>query len=171
MKNNFCLLARFSFFLLAVFGFSTNASAEIVVGQSAPLSGSNADFGNDIRAGAMAYFRKANEAGGVAGQKIKLLTLDDKNDTKLSGENTRKLVNDDNVVALFGYASSTLSMPAMPLVAEKHVPFFAPFTGADVIRKQSEYVYTVRVSYTEEIDKLVGFWRVRRHARCRAALR
>ena len=90
MKNNFCLLARFSFFLLAVFGFSANASAEIVVGQSAPLSGSNADFGNDIRAGAMAYFRKANEAGGVAGQKIKLLTLDDKNDTKLSGENTKK---------------------------------------------------------------------------------
>lgn len=158
MKNNFCMPARFFFLLLAVFGFSANASAEIVVGQSAPLSGSNADFGNDIRAGAMAYFRKANEAGGVAGQKIKLLTLDDKNDTKLSGENTKKLVNDDNVVALFGYASSTLSMPAMPLVAEKHVPFFAPFTGADVIRKQSEYVYTVRVSYTEEIDKLVGFW-------------
>ena len=158
MKNNFRLIARFCFLFLAVFGLATHASAEIVVGQSAPLSGSNADFGNDIRAGAMAYFRKINEAGGVAGQKIKLLTLDDKNDTKLSGENTKKLVNDDNVVALFGYASSTLSMPAMPLVAEKHVPFFAPFTGADVIRKQSEYVYTVRVSYTEEIDKLVGFW-------------
>jgi ABC-type branched-subunit amino acid transport system substrate-binding protein len=49
-------------------------------------------------------------------------------------------------------------MPAMPMVVERRIPFFAPFTGADVIRKQSDYVYTIRVSYSEEIDKLVGFW-------------
>ncbi|HEX9391355.1 MAG TPA: ABC transporter substrate-binding protein [Usitatibacteraceae bacterium] len=158
MKNHLHSIARGAVFVAALFGLALNVSAEIVVGQSAPLSGSNADFGNDIRAGAMAYFRKVNEAGGVAGQKIKLVTLDDKNDAKLAGENTKKLLSDDSVVALFGYASSTLSMPAMPFVTEKHVPFFAPFTGADVIRKQSEYVFTIRVSYTEEIDKLVGFW-------------
>jgi branched-chain amino acid transport system substrate-binding protein len=151
-------------FYLAVILFSgvmlraAGVHADIVIGQSAPLSGSNADFGNDIRAGAMAYFRKVNEAGGIGGQKIKLVTLDDKNDAALSGANTRKLVADEAVVALFGYASSTLSMPAMPAVAESRIPFFAPFTGADVIRKQNEYVYTIRVSYSEEIDKLVGFW-------------
>lgn len=158
MRKTLASLACTCVAAAATFAIAGSVSAEIVVGQSAPLSGSNADFGNDIRAGAMAYFRKVNDAGGVAGQKIKLLTLDDKNDTKLSGENTKKLVNEEEVVALFGYASSTLSMPAMPLVTEKRVPFFAPFTGADVIRKQSDYVYTVRVSYTEEIDKLVGFW-------------
>ena len=38
--------------LAAIPGFA----AEIVVGQSAPLSGSNADLGNDIRNGALAYF-------------------------------------------------------------------------------------------------------------------
>src|SRR5258706_1042560 len=158
MKNHLHSIARGAVFVAALSCLAFNVSTEIVVGQSAPLSGSNADFGNDIRAGAMAYFRKVNEAGGVAGQKIKLVTLDDKNDAKLAGENTKKLLSDDSVVALFGYASSTLSMPAMPFVTEKHVPFFAPFTGADVIRKQSEYVFTIRVSYTEEIDKLVGFW-------------
>jgi ABC-type branched-subunit amino acid transport system substrate-binding protein len=62
------------------------------------------------------------------------------------------------VVALFGYASSTLSIPAMPVVKEKRVPFFAPFTGADTIRKQNDYVYTVRATYADEIDKIVNFW-------------
>src|SRR2546423_12359251 len=102
------------------------SASAIVVGQSAPLSGSNAELGNDIRNGALAYFKKVNDAGGLPQGKIRLVSLDDKNQTKLSEENTRKLVHEENVVALFGYASSTLSIPAMPTVMDKKVPFFAP---------------------------------------------
>ncbi|GAB3655295.1 ABC transporter substrate-binding protein [Ramlibacter alkalitolerans] len=131
---------------------------EIIVGQSAPLTGGNAELGNDIRNGALAYFHKVNEAGGIAGAKIKLVTLDDHNETKLSAENAKKLVEENNAVALFGFASSTLSIPAMPQVVEHKVPFFAPFTGADTIRKQNEYVYTVRATYADEIGKIINFW-------------
>jgi ABC-type branched-subunit amino acid transport system substrate-binding protein len=131
---------------------------DIVVGQSAPLTGGNAELGNDIRNGALAYFKKVNDAGGLPGGKLKLVTLDDRNETKLSAENTAKLVTENNVVALFGYASSTLSVPAMPVVAEHRVPFFAPFTGADTIRKQNDYVYTVRSTYADEIQKIINFW-------------
>lgn len=143
---------------MLLFLAATAGASEIVIGQSAPLTGGNADLGKDIRNGALAYFKKVNDAGGVHGSKIKLITLDDKNETKLSGENTRKLVDEDNVVALFGYASSTLSIPAMPLVATKRVPFFAPFTGAETIRKQNDFVYTVRATYADEIEKIVNFW-------------
>ncbi len=138
--------------------FSTIATAEIIVGQSAPLTGGNAELGLDIRNGAFAYFKKVNDAGGVDGHKIKLVTLDDKNDAKASGENTKKLIAEEGAVALFGYASSTLSIPAMPAVKEARVPFFAPFTGADTIRKQNDYVYTVRATYADEIEKIVNFW-------------
>lgn len=65
-----------------------SAHAEIVVGQSAPLTGGNAELGNDIRNGALAYFRKVNDAGGLAQGRIRLVSLDDKNQTKLSEENT-----------------------------------------------------------------------------------
>jgi len=131
---------------------------DIVIGQSAPLTGSNAEFGNDIRNGALAYFQKVNDAGGLPQGRIKLVTLDDRNDPKLSAENTQKLVHEHQAVALFGYASSTLSIPAMPAVVESKLPFFAPFTGADAIRKQNEYVYTVRATYEDEIGKIVNFW-------------
>jgi branched-chain amino acid transport system substrate-binding protein len=131
---------------------------DLVIGQSAPLSGSNAELGNDIRSGALAYLKKVNDAGGVAGAKLRLVTLDDRNDTRLSAENTQKLLEEHKAVALFGYASSTLSIPAMPAVVEHKVPFFAPFTGADTIRKQNEYVYTVRATYADEIGKIINFW-------------
>jgi ABC-type branched-subunit amino acid transport system substrate-binding protein len=133
-------------------------AADIVVGQSAPLTGGNADLGNDIRNGALAYFQKVNDAGGLPQGRIKLVTLDDHNDAAVAAENTKKLLGDDNAVALFGYASSTLSLPSMPQVVENKVPFFAPFTGADVIRQQNEYVYTVRSSYADEIHKIIDFW-------------
>jgi branched-chain amino acid transport system substrate-binding protein len=131
---------------------------DIVIGQSAPLTGANAELGNDIRNGALAYLKKVNDAGGIGGAKVRLVTLDDRNDTRLSAENTRTLLAEHNAVALFGYASSTLSIPAMPAVWEHKVPFFAPFTGADTIRKQNEFVYTVRATYADEIGKIINFW-------------
>ncbi len=145
--------------LLSLFFIATPVlAADLVIGQSAPLTGANADLGKDIRDGALAYFGKINAAGGIGGKKITLVTLDDKNDAKLAAENTKTLVTEQKVVALFGYASSTLSVPAMPLVKEQKVPFFAPFTGADAIRVQNDFVYTIRATYADEIQKIVGFW-------------
>src|SRR5207237_2701968 len=92
------------------------SAASIIIGQSAPLTGANAELGNDIRNGALAYFKKVNDAGGLPQGRIQLVTLDDRNDINLSAANTQKLVTEQNVVALFGYASSTLSIPAMPAV-------------------------------------------------------
>jgi ABC-type branched-subunit amino acid transport system substrate-binding protein len=137
---------------------SLQAADKILVGQSAPLTGSNAEIGKDIRAGALAYFQKVNEAGGVNGRQVELITLDDKNDRKTAGRNAVKLVNEEGVVALFGFASTTLSLDAMPIVKEKHVPFFAPFTGADAIHKQGPYVFVMRASYEDELIKILDHW-------------
>ena len=135
-----------------------HAADSIVVGQSAPLTGGNAEIGNDIRNGALAYFGKVNAAGGVNGKKIELVSLDDKNDRKAAGVNAGKLIHENNVVALFGFGSATLSLDAVPVAKDNHVTFFAPFTGADVMRKMSPYVFTVRASYEDELGKILDFW-------------
>jgi ABC-type branched-subunit amino acid transport system substrate-binding protein len=137
---------------------STIAAEKILIGQSAPLTGSNAEIGKDIRDGARAYFKKVNDAGGVNGRTIELVSVDDKNDRKTAGENAVKLVNENQVVALFGFASATLSMDAMPIVKEKRVPFFAPFTGADAIHRQGPYVFVMRASYADELVKILEHW-------------
>jgi ABC-type branched-subunit amino acid transport system substrate-binding protein len=127
----------------------------ILIGQSAPLSGANADLGNDIRNGALAYFRKVNEAGGVHGRKIELVTLDDANQVPRAEANTLELVEKRGVFALFGYASATLSRPALPTVEKYKVPFLGPFTGADPMRVFNKHVYNMRGSYAEELEKIV----------------
>src|SRR5215470_743244 len=131
------------------------AQGAIVIGQSTPLSGSNKELGQDIRNGALAYFKKVNEAGGVNGRKIELASLDDGNTVPRAEANTKKLVEEDNVFALFGYASATLSRPALPYVDKHKVPFLAPFTGADPMRVFNKHVYNMRASYADELEKIV----------------
>jgi ABC-type branched-subunit amino acid transport system substrate-binding protein len=131
------------------------AAGAIVIGQSAPLSGSNKDLGTDIRNGALAHFKRVNDAGGVNGRKIELVSLDDANDTKRSEANTKQLLEQNNPIALYGYGSATLSRPALPLVEAAKIPFVAPFTGADPMRKFNRYVYNHRASYADELEKIV----------------
>ncbi|HRE13161.1 MAG TPA: ABC transporter substrate-binding protein [Usitatibacteraceae bacterium] len=135
------------------------AAAQIVVGQSAPLTGSNAEIGKDIRDGAAAWFKRVNESGGIGGKKIEFVSVDDRNDRKTAGANAVKLVNERGAVALFGFASATLSLDAMPVVKERKVPFFAPFTGADAIHKQNNLVFVMRASYADELEKILEHWK------------
>ncbi len=131
------------------------AGGTIVIGQSTPLSGSNKALGEDIRDGALAYIKKVNDAGGVNGRRIELLSLDDANKTQNSEANTLKLLAQSNVVALFGYGSATLSRPALPHVEQAKIAFVAPFTGAAPMRKFNRYVYNHRASYADELEKII----------------
>jgi len=135
-----------------------SANAQILIGQSAPLSGSNRELGEEIRDGALAYFKKVNDAGGVNGKKIELISLDDANDTARAGENGRKLIEERDVIALFGYASATLSRPALPHAEKNKTPFVSPFTGADPMRVFNRYVYNHRASYADELEKIIDFY-------------
>lgn len=129
-----------------------------VIGQSAPLSGGNAAFGRDIRNGALAYFKSVNERGGINGVPVELVTLDDQNQRKVAGDNTTKLLATKGLVALFGYASATLSLDAMPQAEKAGVLFFAPFSGANPVRKFSPVVFTLRASYGDELQGMLSFW-------------
>ena len=154
-KNLVSLIA-----LATSFIFSTTGHAQTpwLIGQSVPLSGGNASFGTDIRDGALAYFKSVNVKGGVDGRQIELVSLDDKNDRKLAGANAQKLLQENKVSALFGFASATLSLDAMPLAEKADVLFFAPFSGANPVRKASPVVFTLRASYAEELEKMLAFW-------------
>jgi branched-chain amino acid transport system substrate-binding protein len=143
--------------LFAAVGSPAEAQEKIVVGQSAPLSGPMADVGRDIRDGAVAIFKKVNDAGGINGRKIELVTLDDANDRKRAAANAKTLIDENNAVVLFGFGSATLSLDAIPLAEAKGMALLAPQTGSLAIRDKKS-VFTTRASYADEIDKIMAYW-------------
>ena len=130
----------------------------ILIGQSSPFSGTNKELGDDIREGLQAYFKQVNDAGGVNGRSIELVALDDANDAKRAGENARILIEQRGVLALIGYASATLSLPALPFAEKGKVAFIGPFTGAEPMRAFRRNVYNIRASYADELEKIVDFY-------------
>lgn len=148
---------------LAVLGLHNALGAEtgigdqsIVLGQSIALSGALGDLGKEYQAGARHYFDHINMQGGIAGRKVKLISLDDAYDTNKALENTKKLIEQEKVFAIFGQFGTGITLASLPLTTGTGVPLFAPYTGADALRDNgNRYLFHIRASYGEETEKIV----------------
>ena len=87
-----------------------------VLGQSVALSGPAKELGSEMRSGALLYFEQVNASGGVHGRRIRLQTLDDGYEPERTTANTRKLIEEEKVLALFGYVGTPTSLAALPPV-------------------------------------------------------
>ena len=129
---------------------------QVLLGQSAALTGPAQELGKDMQLGATLYFNQVNAAGGVNGRKIVLKTLDDGYEPARAAENTKKLINDEKVFALFGYVGTPTSQASLPIFTEAKVPFVGAFTGAELLRSPlNRYVFNVRASYFDETEAIV----------------
>lgn len=129
---------------------------KIILGQSAAFSGPAAQLGIQMHAGAKAYFDLVNSQGGVHGRRVEIVQADDKYEADLAAANTKRLIETDNVFALFGYVGTPTSNAALPIFTQAKVPFFAAFTGAESLRQPfHRQVFNIRASYFDETEHLV----------------
>jgi branched-chain amino acid transport system substrate-binding protein len=131
-------------------------TGDIVIGQSAHLTGPLAATMKAVIRGQELALDEFNRRGGVAGRKVKLLTLDDAYDAKRCVENVNTLIERDKVTALFGLASTANVGAVLPILAEKKVPLVGVYTGAPALRaKQHPYFFTTMASYRDEVVQMV----------------
>lgn len=132
------------------------AGDNIVIGQSCALSGPSAALGREFLRGADLWFASVNKKGGVRGQRIELVTLDDGYEPERAAKNTEQLIGKHNAVALFGYVGTPTSNAARPLFEREGLPFVAPFTGAQSLRAaDATQIFNIRASYDEETERLI----------------
>ncbi len=130
----------------------------IKFGQSAAFSGPAQDLGKEIRLGIELAFAEANEAGGVFGRTLELVSLDDAYEPEAAIANTTELITRENVFALIGAVGTPTSRSAVPVAHADNVPYIAPFTGAAFLRdRQWSTVINLRASYYQETEKIVDF--------------
>jgi branched-chain amino acid transport system substrate-binding protein len=103
--------------------------SEIKIGQTMPYSGPLSAFGTIGRAQS-AYFDMVNERGGINGRKVRLLSLDDGYSPPRTIEQTRKLVESDEVLLLFSSFGTPPNTAALKYLNAKHTPqLFIAATG------------------------------------------
>jgi branched-chain amino acid transport system substrate-binding protein len=139
-----------------ILAFAHAAGAQILIGQSAGMTGGQAEYSKDVRTGLLAYFEAVNRSGGVHGQAIKLITEDDKGSSAQVVANTKKLIEKDNVFALVGYTSGAGVEGALPIIEQAKVPMLSPATGNAGIRlEHHRYLFHTRAGYADEMRRVV----------------
>jgi ABC-type branched-subunit amino acid transport system substrate-binding protein len=148
----------------------TTAGAQIRIGQTSGFTGPVATSVAEINVGAKLYIDHVNAAGGIGGQPIELVSLDDKNQPALTLENATKLVADPKVVALFLNRGTPHTQAIVPLLAESHIVLLAPSTGAMALHTPvNPWIFNVRATYQAETERLtrhLGMTRLDRVALC-----
>jgi branched-chain amino acid transport system substrate-binding protein len=127
------------------------AKDEIRIGQTLPYSGPLSGFGVIGRA-EQAYFDKVNADGGINGRKIKFISLDDAYSPPKTVEHTRKLVEQDEVLLMFGSLGTATNNAVHRYLNGKKVPQLFVLSGATKWADPKNFPWTMpgMVAYESE---------------------
>jgi len=130
--------------------------ADIVLGHSGDLSGTSAALTRDYVRGMNAYFDELNRKGGIRGEKIKLVSLDDGFKTERTEANVKALI-DQNALALVGLRGTANVQKIVPLIQAAGIAQIGNTSGAKSLRDPHvEGVFHLRASTTDEIEAAIN---------------
>ena len=129
--------------------------AEIVIGQVAPFSGPQAVTGRAIRAGAKLWLDDVNARGGVRGQRIRFVTVDDAQKPEETVRLVKALIEKETPTALIGtVGTSNLEALKQDGILEKtRVSMVGAISGATSVAS-ARGMYPVKATYREEVERL-----------------
>lgn len=153
---NFRLTAVAAVLALGAGSGSAHADAkkEIVIGQTLPYSGPLSGFGAIGRA-QEAYFKKLNAEGGINGRMIKFLSLDDGYSPPKTVEQTRKLVEQEEVLLMFGTLGTATNNAVHRYLNTKKVPQLFLLSGATKWADPKNYPWTMAGMATYESEGVI----------------
>jgi branched-chain amino acid transport system substrate-binding protein len=127
------------------------AEPAIKLGNTAPYSGPASAYGTIARAEA-AYFQMLNDQGGINGRRIEFLTLDDGYSPAKTVEQTRKLVEQDDVLAMFSSVGTAPNISVQKYLNVRGVPQIFVSSGATRWNDPEHFPWTVGFNPTYELE-------------------
>jgi ABC-type branched-subunit amino acid transport system substrate-binding protein len=115
---------------------------EIRIGTVMPYTGPLAAFSSIGRAEA-AYFDMINERGGINGRKVRLVSYDDSSDPSKAIEHTRRLVEKDQVLLMFGSFGTASNLAVRPYLNERQIPQLFVASGVDAWNAPDAFPWTM----------------------------
>src|SRR6201993_1853389 len=113
-------------------------ATEIKIGQTMPYSGPVSAFGA-LGKGEVGYFKMLNERGGINGRKINLISLDDSYAPPKTVEQTRRLVESDEVALIFSSIGTAHNTAIARYLQSKNIPQLFLASGASKFADLAQY--------------------------------
>ena len=115
---------------------------EIKIGNTGPYSGPGSSYSTIWKCEA-AYFRMINAQGGINGRKINFISLDDAYSPQKTVEQVRKLVESEQVLALFNTAGTPTNTAIHKYMNANKVPHLLLATGATKWGDPEHFPWTI----------------------------
>lgn len=132
-------------FALLLVTISNAFAAEIKIGGVAPLTGHVATFGISTKNAVTMAFDKVNAAGGIniGGTKylIKYIIEDDQGTPEIAANAFRKLIDQDEVIAIIGSVTSSCTLAGVPIAQEAGIPVITPTSTAEKVTQTGDYIF------------------------------
>ncbi|MFO1217579.1 MAG: ABC transporter substrate-binding protein [Burkholderiaceae bacterium] len=129
---------------------------EVLLGQSAVISGPLGVPIKALNAGAQMAFDAVNAQGGVHGRRIRVITIDDELAPPKAVANYQKLLEEQGVVAMFGCVGSGTTAAAARLLQQHGCASVGGYAVADSAREKARnHAFFVRASTGREAEVLV----------------
>jgi branched-chain amino acid transport system substrate-binding protein len=133
-------------------------TADLVIGQVAPLSGVLASTGAQMVVGGRIYFEHVNARGGIHGRMIRQLVVDDGYKVDETVRLTREMLARPEVVALFGFAGTANigKLLSERVLEQGGAALVAPYTGGENLRNPfNPWIFHMRAGYADETEHMV----------------
>jgi len=114
------------------------SATEIKIGQTMPYSGPVSAFGA-LGKGEVGYFKMLNEQGGINGRKVNLISFDDSYAPPKSVEQTRRLVESEEVALIFSSIGTAHNTAIAKYLQSKNIPQLFVGSGASKFADTAQY--------------------------------
>jgi branched-chain amino acid transport system substrate-binding protein len=130
---------------------------EYVIGGALELSGPFAIWGLPQRNAMQMLVDDINAAGGIKGAKLRFIAYDNQSKETEAVVVAKKLVEQDNVVALIGGGTTPTTMPLIPYVTEQKVPLCSIGSSNRIIEPPAErrWVFKTPSNTSDTVKKLL----------------
>jgi branched-chain amino acid transport system substrate-binding protein len=118
-------------------------SGPIVIGHYASMTGSTAHFGQDTDKAVRLAVDEVNQAGGLLGRKVEVVTLDDRGDSAEAANAVSRLIDVSKATAIIGEVASSLSLAGGRVAQRRKVPMVSPSSTNPKVTEVGDYVFRV----------------------------
>ena len=152
--KKFVKLVAVALAVFAVCSCGDKATDTIKIGGIFPLSGGVAVYGVECKKGIDLAIEKINEAGGINGKKIQLISEDDEGNPDKTVNAFKKLTSKDGVKIIIGSLTSGCTQAITTLSQVGKIVQIAPAATAPVITEAGNYIF--RACFIDPFQGTVG---------------
>jgi branched-chain amino acid transport system substrate-binding protein len=133
----------------------------LTIGVLAPMSGDHSDKGRDCLNGILLAVEDINEAGGIpslGGARFEVVLGDTWGDPELGGQQARRLIEEERVLAIIGSYQSEVTTVATQVAEKFETPFLVYVSIADILMERGfRYSFRIQPNAIHYARAQVGF--------------